>query len=253
MFEVIPKDDGNPSGGSVVTDDLSGRLTFGVEIEFLCPVVPQDTHDPHAYRDHRRVAHDFAGRGEGEYIFEALQKWAPSVEVRPWHMWHDGITFDRWFFRPEESARLGRSEPLGALYKTDGCELSSEVLWAGDAINKVKIRDVCAAIRSERVLLNDTTSVHVHVGRGKLGFSLLTIKKLTSLLWIVDDALMSLQHPSREESKYCQKITKYSNLAVESSQEPLPLNLSEEGILQMAEVIITYLDTVHSMHRPGPA
>lgn len=229
------------------SDDSPGRLTFGVEIEFLCPVVPPGAHDPHAYQDDRRVAHEYPGREEGELVLSALKR-APSISIRPKDILHDGLTYDTWLFHFDDSLHLDRSDPLGTSYAVDGCEVISEVLLDGEEGNKAKIRAVCAAIRSERVLLNNSTSVHVHVGRGILGFSLLTIKKLTSLLWLIDEPLMCLQHPSRSESEYCRKITKHSYLAIFASQSSrLPDNLSEIGLQQMIEAS-TYPDPPSWFH-----
>lgn len=243
----------NPSNslylGSGDWEDRFGRLTFGVEIEFLCPVVAEGGYDRYAYQDDRRVAREYPGREEGNLVLSTLKR-VPSIRIQTKDTFHDGLTYNTWLFQPDDSVCLARSDPLNAHYSIDGCEVSSEILVAGAEVNKTKIRAVCAAIRSERVLLNDTTAVHVHVGRGAEGFSLLTLKKLTSLLWLLDEPLMWLQHPSRSDSEYCQKITQHSRLAALASETSLPDNLSAIGLQQMMEVG-SYPYPTCSIHRSG--
>ncbi len=181
---------------------------------------------------------------------------------------HDNVPlYDAW--RVVKDGSVDRIDLAGFRRSPDSCpytwmgrEITSEVLNVdGDCVDNDgdddsdnsggggggggqdtyirKIIAICSGLRQARVHLNDTTAVHVHVGRGEETFSLLTMKKFATLLWLTDGALLALQHPTRRRNEYCAPVTSASNLALMS-----PKRLAAEGyaldwggVAQMAEFL----------------
>lgn len=85
--------------------------------------------------------------------------------------------------------------------------------------NTVESRDevarMAAAIRAyEFVSFNDTAGLHVHVGRGKEGFSLATMQKFVTLLLLGGEETLSLLHrASRRDNDQCYSLATKSFIA----------------------------------------
>lgn len=218
-------------------NDSSGPLTFGIELEFLVPYLkkgiedpdPQDKRPPITYRRRDDLPPQFLA---------ALKASAPEIPfrcgVQEAGAENDGPpNYDEWRFLRDSSVRFGRTSEI---YQWSGREITSVVMRADDPDFYTKsITSVCRAIRSTRVHLNASTSVHVHVGRGEESFSLVTMKKFASLIWLVDEMLLKLHHPSRHENRHCSLIKTSSILGTTNLSLPTPI--SEADAQQMDEFI----------------
>ncbi|TPX11910.1 uncharacterized protein E0L32_007408 [Thyridium curvatum] len=76
-------------------------------------------------------------------------------------------------------------------------ELCSPKLWWRDLTVPQTIRDVVRSVRfPHRATVNYTCDVHVHVGRNDgLPFTLLTFKRLATLLWLAEPVLRKVRDP----------------------------------------------------------
>jgi hypothetical protein len=185
-----------PSEAPQQAVDRAADVSFGLEIKFLL-LRPRDRRVPegdlvgtqrHAYdlvaRTVDRVPgqqaiaiHDIAAAGHTEREYwptHWIVKRANSVEP---------VT-------PEDQ----RLQQLGALV---GVELSSPRLRWADHLARDDISPVLAALkRAHQVRVNYTCDVHVHVGRADgRPFTLRSLKRLASLLWLAEPALRSVRDP----------------------------------------------------------
>ncbi|KAK8069058.1 hypothetical protein PG994_005674 [Apiospora phragmitis] len=240
-------------------EDRQGDLTFGVEIEFLTPVIEGSNEDPHP-ADPRQVfrvskcdsnnyfwIHDLSC-----FILKDLQK-IPDLTVEgegedEYVAPHDNVqVYDHWRLIRDSSVQIstkpGSPGSRFPAYHWDGKEVTSEVLSSTDPDNVRKITEVCRAIRSHRVHLNENTSVHIHVGCGDDGFTLTTVKKVITLLWFADAKLFDLHHPSRLGNLYCRPISEYSRLT-EVDHTGILGTVDPEGLDQMAQHFPEIMETM---------
>ncbi|ETS77884.1 hypothetical protein PFICI_09946 [Pestalotiopsis fici W106-1] len=211
--------------GMIITeDDREGPLTFGIEMEFLMPMLHQkdedpDPHDPRPiFRAHNdddvhfpekidAFLMDHLGSLAGDGI--TLRDEANDEFIEP----HDNVVkYDAWRIIMDSSVKAGAEAKYKA-YVWAGKEITSEVLRTTDPDAYYKIMVLCRAMRNIRVHLNDSCGLHVHIGRGDDGLSLKTMKKFSVLAWISDAILLDLQHPSRWDNSYCKKMSLYARLS----------------------------------------
>ncbi|KAI1343042.1 hypothetical protein F5Y15DRAFT_429020 [Xylariaceae sp. FL0016] len=202
-------------------DDSSGPLTVGIELEFLVPFVDHNVADPTPnveqllFRNSESPP-DGPIREIDNQLLDVLRE-VDDLEVH--HMDddeyqppHGNVPFyDAWRLGHDSTVQYSSKIGWSLRYQWLGCELSSAIM-SEDEYDE-KITDVISMLRTTRVHLNETTSVHVHVGRGDEAFSLLTLKKFATLYWLTETVIMKLQHPSRQRNKYCYLLTECSNLA----------------------------------------
>ncbi|CAJ2505090.1 Uu.00g124840.m01.CDS01 [Anthostomella pinea] len=225
-------------------NDKAGPLSFGLEFEFLVAYVDGDVDDPFIEMvdpnpEDKRPLIGCKSSGspyDGNIIRKvasALSKVA-SAPVRlceddTFHEPHDNVpVYDAWRVGHDSSIVPG-SEILNKGYRFIDCEVSSPVISTYDPTQRMQIQDIVRALRGLRVHLNESTSVHVHIGRCEEAFSLLTVKKLCTMLWFLEEQLLDLNHPSRKNSKYCYMVTKYSVLARKTLED---LQNEETGVNQ---------------------
>ncbi|KAI3320338.1 putative amidoligase enzyme-domain-containing protein [Xylariaceae sp. AK1471] len=229
-------------------DDSEGTLTCGVELEFLVPSINWRAPDPDPDVDQYVCRSVLSSQGDitGEVrdqVLETLQQ----IDDVPFSLSNDDA-----FYPPHENVviydswRLGRDGSVSkhgdvglaeGPYHWTSCELSS-VVMGPDEYSK-QIEDVCRVLRSFRIHLNESTSVHVHIGRGDEPFSLLTVKKFSTLYWLTEKAILELHHPSRQNNKFSFHLTKCSVLA-SKSQATLDRDeqgLNDEGLLTMDDYV----------------
>ncbi|KAI0198527.1 putative amidoligase enzyme-domain-containing protein [Astrocystis sublimbata] len=203
-------------------DDRKANLTCGVEMEFLVPATC--TRAP--------VCGLRFEVGEGEIedckkqvrtqLLAMLENELPELifsdmDEDDFHPPHDNVViYHCW--------RLGSDSTV---CKIDGpgsrerahlwteCELTSTVMDDDDYARNVE--DICRVLRQARAYMNNSTALHVHVGRGDEPFSLLTLKKFASLYWLMEKPILDVHHPSRRNNKYCFRLNKCSVLATTSS------------------------------------
>ncbi|KAF3018395.1 hypothetical protein E8E14_000148 [Neopestalotiopsis sp. 37M] len=212
--------------GMIITDDdREGSLTFGIEMEFLVPMLLLDAEDPHPL-DNRPV---FRAKDDDEIHYPekideflishlnslasdgiTLRDEANDEYVEP----HENVVkYDAWRIIMDSSVKAEQDEEKYKGYAWAGKEVTSEVLLATDAQAYYKIMVFCRALRNLRVHINPSCGLHVHIGRGDRGLSLKTMKKFSVLVWILDDILVDLQHPSRWDNSYCRKLHLYARLS----------------------------------------
>ncbi|KAI1504789.1 hypothetical protein F5X99DRAFT_416473 [Biscogniauxia marginata] len=231
-------------------DDSQGCLTFGFELEFLLASVKGDAQDPDPdeTRALLRISNPYDCDEEVENFIISILRQIDGLPVRSerdddFHPPHDNVPiYDAWRITHDRSLKkTGRNshDP----YKWQGRELSSVVMSSDDLTYPKQIEDVCRALRQARIHLNETTSVHVHVGRGDEPFSLLTIKKFATLYWLTEEKLLALHHPCRQQSQYSYLLTQMSNLAVDTAADPDPYewHLDVYGLDKMEKFVPSQL------------
>ncbi|KAI0888280.1 putative amidoligase enzyme-domain-containing protein [Annulohypoxylon maeteangense] len=203
-------------------DDTKGSLTFGVELEFLVPFSRKDIDDP--FPDEKRPLFGYRDILKADItILDAITnhcdiEFRTDLEDEFHPPYRNIIRYDEWRILRDLSVKFRKEECYH--YRWVGREITSEVLKSDDPeVYTEKITKVCRAMRQLRVHLNDTTAVHVHVGLGDEPFSLLTIKKVITLILFVDDMLMGLHHPARRTSAHCRLVSRCSTIGrLEHSQ-----------------------------------
>ncbi|KAK8044619.1 hypothetical protein PG993_004643 [Apiospora rasikravindrae] len=240
-------------------EDRQGDLTFGVEIEFLAPVIEVFEDDPHPVESREVLRVSKCDPNNYEWIadlscffLKSLQK-IPDLAVEgedgdEYVAPHDNVLiYDHWRLIGDSSVQIctkpGSPGSQFPAYHWDGKEVTSEVLSSTDPDHVRKVTEVCRAIRSHRVHLNENTSVHVHVGRGDEGFTLTTIKKIITFLWFADVMLFDLHHPSRLKNLYCRPISEYSRLT-EVDYTGITGTVDPEGLKQMSRHVPEILATM---------
>ncbi|KAK5626158.1 hypothetical protein RRF57_001873 [Xylaria bambusicola] len=208
-------------------DDSTETLTCGVELEFLLPSIDHVAQDPDPdiankllYRSTSRtpeIAHEEIRKQLITTLGQLEGVSFRAMDDDDFHPPHDNVAvYDSW--------RLGSDRTVNkdcegngcskTSYNWTGCELTSPVMNTHDYATNVD--NICRVLKTVRIHLNKSTSVHVHVGRGDEPFSLLTVHKFVTLYWLTENAIFGLHHPSRETNRYCLPLTKYSVLAKQS-------------------------------------
>ncbi|KAK7943655.1 uncharacterized protein PG986_012768 [Apiospora aurea] len=245
-------------------EDHQGDLTFGVEIEFLTPVIETIEDDPHPAESREVLRVSKCDSNNYEWIAELSRFLLSSLQEIPdlavegedgdeYVAPHDNVLkYDHWRLIGDSSVQIctkpGSPASRFPAYHWDGKEVTSEVLSSTDPDRFRKVTEVCRAIRSHRVHLNESTSIHVHVGRGDDGFTLTTIKKIITFLWFADIKLFDLHHPSRLKNLHCRPISEYSKLT-EVDHTGIMGIVDPEGLKQMLrhvpEIMATMNDGVY--------
>ncbi|KAI1777357.1 putative amidoligase enzyme-domain-containing protein [Hypoxylon cercidicola] len=250
-------------------DDRNGPLTFGIELEFLVPVMeghfwadphPQDGRPLFRYHCESNVYADSDSqkliRDVDDQIRDALEK-ACDIRFRHerddiLHEPHDNVPhYDAWRLVKDDTVEFKAGSFGGQkAYAWLGKEITSDVMRCDDLTFYTKrIRDICRAIRTTRVHLNDTCGVHIHVGHGDESFSLITMKKFSTLILLVDELLLNLHHPSRHNNSYCEALDRLSFVKLRSMKSFLEverIRLCKAQSQQMNEFIPTCLSTVQT-------
>lgn len=234
-------------------DDSSGSLTVGIELEVLIPtLLSEQAFDPHPFEhgaiykgkrqgqeqvqaavketpwneldEEEEDAFDEEEEDEfDEWLVNFLQHMMPGEKVRaePYDTLYlppgNIPRYDAWRLTRDASIWYNEPEPEHERgYQWLGREITSEILDSSNftyCMERVIL--ICTSLRKLRVHLNDSTSVHVHVGRGDEAFSLVTLKKFTTLLWLTDEAILKL-HGVRQSNEYCRPVRVESELALKS-------------------------------------
>ncbi|KAI1100621.1 hypothetical protein F4804DRAFT_348335 [Jackrogersella minutella] len=216
-------------------DDSQGALTFGIELEFLMPLLAFRAADPHPLEKRpvflRGNYYDMCQQTVD--ILETFSGVAFRTEIQDSY-YNNIINYDKWRLTDDRSVGFQKLSPKQ--YYWIGREITSEVMESDNpALYIKKITDVCRAIRQLRVNINDTTAVHVHVGLGDEPFSLLTMKKSAALILLVDEMLIGLHHPHRRDNLYCALLSMSSKISMMELDADHPLN--ETQAQEMAEFI----------------
>ncbi|KAI0441432.1 hypothetical protein F4803DRAFT_552100 [Xylaria telfairii] len=207
-------------------DDREGNLTCGVEIEFLVPSISSDAEDPdldikdqHVFRSSSNE--ELIPRDVRNQLLETLQQQLEDIPFRAtedddFYSPHDNVViYDTWRLGRETTvSKNSGSGPAKGPYHWTDCELTSAVMNSDNYAQEIK--DVCRVLKTIRIHLNKSTSVHVHVGCGDEPFTLLTVKKFAMLYWLTERPILELHHPSRLNNKYSFRLNNCSVLANKS-------------------------------------
>lgn len=226
--------------------DNSGPLTFGIELEFVLAYLDLGPDpDPQDQRPPLRVFRGSSG-GYSNNVSREIVRALKAASDLPFRREADDeyeaeylVRYNQWRLVTDFS--VYHQDPLTLDgYNWVGKEITSVVMRSDEPqAYTQKITDVCRAIRQMRVTLNKTTSVHVHVGRGEESFSLLTMKKLGTLIFLTDKMLLGLHHPARQTSTWCSEFLEGSNLQKKTDQAKLTGEnpLSEAQAEEMDEFV----------------
>ncbi|RYO75142.1 hypothetical protein DL763_011249 [Monosporascus cannonballus] len=226
-------------------------LSFGVEVELLMPWLFVDQKDPHehvegippAFRVERaRVERNVYGTDSpvcaaAEIIFndlrDTLEGLGLASSLAETHLQDDGYSavvlqgYEDWEIEDDGSLyqrkSLGYEENFpfyGPIQQWVSLEIQSPVEYATpEAFEAIKYA-LRVLTQRYRMRVNDTCSVHVHVGQGIERLPLDMIRRIAGLSWAADLLLFTLHNPLRRANIYCQPIREYSNMAKGVEVEP---------------------------------
>ncbi|KAK8128435.1 hypothetical protein PG984_009543 [Apiospora sp. TS-2023a] len=241
--------------GTQVTQELHGKsqgLSFGVEMEFMIPVILEEERDGTNIDDELLPLLNVIPLAPGEDVNGAQRKRYTDVlnsemAVRGWvedtlrdtlielgvpvvdpeaNMLSPGdanaqhVSADRaywgWNVTNDSSVRIPQclqKAYSGGKARWVSLELISPAYWATPK-NLGEIRRVVGHLSTKlRVLTPESGGLHVHVGRGKSSFDLAELKRLAGLCYAAGPLLSQLHPASRHTNGYCQSNRLYSNLA----------------------------------------
>ncbi|EGZ77069.1 hypothetical protein NEUTE2DRAFT_123687 [Neurospora tetrasperma FGSC 2509] len=243
--------------------DTVHDLSFGVELKFLLPLLVQGEEDPQP-EDHREVSMTQLKDSEAtrrEQIYESIAKSISQAGEKSTTI--SRITKDasherafwksHWIVKKANSAEPTPEQANLEGYVWLSVEVSSPSLPAKDAETKPRIEAVLRSLFSgHRLVANYTCEVHVHIGRTDgQSFSLATLKRLGTLLWMGEEQMRSIRNP--RSPNYHNVYTwgfetrKYSRLASRAQELVLREHGSatcQDGVLvedwQVADVLKTH-------------
>ncbi|KAI0425970.1 putative amidoligase enzyme-domain-containing protein [Xylaria sp. FL1042] len=209
-------------------DDSTETLTCGVELEFLVASIHRKAQDPDPditdkllYKTERNEPELTVEKEVRAMLLRTLQQLegVPFRNMGSDRNYQPATIYNHWRLGSDVTVMKFYDDYIadsstGGPYTWTNCELVSPVM---DSHNyATKIGDVCRVLNTVRIHLNDSTGLHVHVGRGNEPFSLLTLKKFVTLYWLTEEAIIKLHHPSRWRHLHCPLLTKSSVLVVEA-------------------------------------
>lgn len=190
--------------------DTAADLAFAVELKFILPVLHDGFADPDP-TDQRPVLTIPHSKSPDDSACLALVYDAIAGTIR--RAGHKATTIHGinslrlaerdfwetdWIVKKANSAEPGPDEKrLSARYAWIPIEISSPKMAASHWKSKNEMETVLRAlVREHRLVANYTCEVHVHLGRvdGR-PFSLPTLKRLGSLLWVAEPTLRSIRNP----------------------------------------------------------
>ncbi|KAA8636862.1 hypothetical protein SMACR_00290 [Sordaria macrospora] len=221
--------------------DTVHDLSFGVELKFLLPLLVQGERDPEP-EDHRKVNTTRLRDSEAtrrEQVYECIAKSISQAGEKSTTI--SRITKDasherafwksHWIVKKANSAEPTPEQANLEGYVWLSVEVSSPSLPAKDAETRHRIEAVLRSLFSNhRLVANYTCEVHIHIGRTDgQSFSLSTLKRLGTLLWMGEEQIRSIRNP--RSPNYHNVYTwgfetrKYSRLALRAQE----LALREHG------------------------
>jgi hypothetical protein len=188
--------------------DRAEEISVALEWKLLLPLLAPGAEDPQPHdrrpvvraecRDdpaawleqgHERVARTIREAGEQAVTLHALQ----SEGIQEKELWGSG-----WVVKKANSA-----EPLAEERALEGyiwvpVEICSPKMRLEDAATRARMQRVLDGLTSShRLVANCTCEVHIHLGRmdGR-PWSLSTLKRLGTLLWVAEPTLRSIRDPT---------------------------------------------------------
>ena len=222
-------------------------ITFGVEIECLVPWLFDDQEDPHGHVPDLppafRMSREEVGSGDPSdaasgLVFQKVQDTIntlglSSTLVKKAENWSDPL-YGYAFWEVEHDASVRSIDNLGyeSTYSRESIahwvplEIQSPVEVAseggrGGAKAFEIIRYVIDVLTSKyRIFVNQTCSVHVHVGQAREPLPVNKLQRLGALCFAADPLLFTLHHPLRRVNNYCRPISEYTMVAQNAAIMP---------------------------------
>jgi len=199
-------------------------LTFGVEIETVCLwSLPRSLNPEPGHVDKLAPALQLP-RPEWNYNAQEarrqMQELVRSIDVPEGvdpslgeNEAEDGQHYLDWTFKGDTSINEPSARRAG--YEGfEGIEITSPIMWATEESFQYVNRVFRALTGKFRLRINQTTGLHVHVGRGtKRNFSQQELRYFGAMIWSAEHVLDTLQPPERRSNHYSMCVRSFSNLA----------------------------------------
>ncbi|CAK7207420.1 hypothetical protein SEUCBS139899_010230 [Sporothrix eucalyptigena] len=211
-------DAGRPTGPDLVED-----ICLGLEFKFLLLGLPRseisgisherfsdatqsvgsDAYQKQAYSSLARVIEQGAisekpttGTASSQIQPRAVSRSdVANAGLREMHYWPS-----HWIVKKANSVEHTKDDPRPDIQRTNGIaipvELNSPKLAWRDLYAPFLVSKVLSRVRTMPTYVNYTCDVHVHVGRcDGVAFTLATLKKLATILWLAEPILRSVRNP----------------------------------------------------------
>ncbi|KAG9235662.1 putative amidoligase, partial [Amylocarpus encephaloides] len=205
---------------------MAERWTFGVEIELAVADGEKKQKEKVENKSRRSRSEEPPGRklstesenpagyySETPYRIEETQsseilafknRIKETLEAEGYHTMivKEGSNADptRWQI-VEDCTIAAPSQEIFERYNWHSIEIASPAYYFDDC-SLCAVQDVCALISSKfQVNINTSMGIHVHVGNGKRGFTLDTLRKLGAFLWTFEPQILTL-HPKRRQGSH---------------------------------------------------
>jgi hypothetical protein len=226
-------------------------LTFGVELEFVVPMLPEGVEDEGKLFDSRQVYGLTAGQEEHSreairYLQTHIANTLKAHGVRPWPATEErgpDVRLSHWIVDIDTTVKVPNEK-----FQWYGVEVQSPPLYTTKESTE-QVKKVAEILKnSYRTNTNRPYSLHVHVGDGYNGFPVQQLRKLTALLWVFEPQL-SQCHPShRLTNGHCGSL--WENTILGGQQIQAGKTTRREGLesIPKAETSAQISDLVS--HRP---
>lgn len=204
---------------------MPAGLTFGIELEYLVPYIYTGESDPEPKETRAvdRAANPATGL-DGFFnensdvidniVFDRVRRTfqyagLPAMKIVNLE---PGELPTQWEADIDES--LVETEEMEELYGTRfiPLEVRSPVLPVDRSGFRACRLAIDALVSKHRLFPTDTCGYHVHVGRGKTGFSLSILKNIAAFLWVFERQIGGLHPPNRHSNGYAQSMREKANI-----------------------------------------
>ncbi|KAI0400275.1 hypothetical protein F4802DRAFT_602177 [Xylaria palmicola] len=161
-------------------DDSGGSLTYGVELEFVLAAIPKGKEDPDPDITDLHLCRSESGKYWAcqmevfPKMLEYLRARLPGLQFTHWKnesliAFHGVVLqgaepkYDTWRLMTEYSISKD-GEDDDEIYQWVPMELTSPIM--NEENYEAQVKQVCDVLKTIRINLSSSTSVHVHVGRG---------------------------------------------------------------------------------------
>jgi len=182
---------------------------------------------------------------ENTWIEDSLATHRPSGASQASRMMLPKVDmkYHNWRVMPESSLSVEEwiaTDPVLGRYSWSSAEIASAVfnvwarspdVWIAPRQAQAKqIADVCRTLATNlRIRLSTSCGLHIHLGLGGNSIPGDTVRRFVSVMWLIEDAVLSLCASWRADNTWAQPITKASLLA-SGSDEGRALRRSTENI-----------------------
>ena len=187
------RDDGN---------DQAEYLSLGFELEVIFATLKPELEDKEMFDGAiwRGTPEEFDSDSDSDsdseldpeefesWLIKHLEDNMPGESFRSWRSSESINGYDTWRTKKTGTADYDTGttyghRPATTQYDWKSREIASPILNTKDNQWAQQVHDICRAIRKARIHLNESTTVSVHVGRGREIFCLLEMQKFITLLW----------------------------------------------------------------------